>query len=98
MFPSVRELICIDLDGPILDVSGRYYQVYRDSLASIDAPPLDKASYWELKRKKVSEPEILKRSGIESLAAVEAYLNARTPRIEAESYLRFDKVWLGTEE
>src|SRR5215510_2576050 len=95
---TVRQLICIDLDGPILDVSERYYQVYCDCLRSIGAPPLDKASYWELKRKKVSEPDILAQAGIDRSEVIQAYVYVRNTRVESENYLKFDQVWAGTDE
>lgn len=91
---NLRHLICIDLDGPILDVSERYYRVYSDTLNLIGIAPLNKESYWRLKRNKVSEPEILAQSGTSDL--VKEYLEARAKRIESAEYLLFDQVWPGT--
>jgi phosphoglycolate phosphatase-like HAD superfamily hydrolase len=89
-------LICIDLDGPILDVSERYYQVYCDTLKPTGFEPLSKESYWDLKRKKVSEPEILAQSKTPDDALMTAYLDDRARQIESAEYLRFDQVWPGT--
>lgn len=93
---NLRHLICIDLDGPILDVSERYYRVYSDTLNLIGIAPLNKESYWHLKRSKVSEPEILARSGTSDNDLVKEYLGVRAKRIEAAEYLLFDQVWPGT--
>jgi phosphoglycolate phosphatase len=98
MSRNLRQLICIDLDGPILDVSERYYRVYGDTLNLIGIAPLNKESYWHLKRSKVSEPEILARSGTADNDLIKEYLDARAKRIESAEYLLFDQVWPGTRE
>lgn len=96
MSQNPRQLICIDLDGPILDVSERYYRVYSDALKLIGIGPLSKEVYWNLKRSRVSEREILAQSGTSDNDLVKEYLNARAKRIESAEYLLFDQVWPGT--
>ena len=96
MSRNLRQLICIDLDGPILDVSERYYRVYSDTLNSIGFKPLNKESYWNLKRSKVSEPEIIAQSGTPDNDLMRIYLDTRAKRIESAEYLVFDQVWPGT--
>lgn len=98
MSRNPRQLFCIDLDGPILDVSERYYRVYADTLASLGAGPISKESYWNRKRNKTSEPEILAESGIQNPDLVRKYLDTRAERIESAAYLGFDQVWPGTRE
>ena len=98
MSRNLRQLICIDLDGPILDVSERYYRVYSDTLNLIGIAPLDKGSYWRLKRSRVSEPEILTRSGTADNNLIKEYLDARAKRIESAEYLLFDHLWPGTRD
>ena len=98
MSRNLRQLICIDLDGPILDVSERYYRVYSDTLNLIGIAPLDKESYWRLKRSRVSEPEILARSGTADNDLIKEYLDARAKRIESAEYLLFDHLWPGTRD
>ena len=93
MSRNLRQLICIDLDGPILDVSERYYRVYSDTLNSIGLDPLAKEPYWRLKRNKVSEPEILAESGTVSADLIAEYLKTRDERIESAEYLIFDQTW-----
>jgi phosphoglycolate phosphatase len=95
---SRRQLICIDLDGPILDVSERYYRVYSDTITSIGSNPLGREWYWESKRNKTSEPEILAESGARDPDLVRKYIDARAKLIESSTYLFFDQVWPGTRE
>jgi len=97
MSKNPRQLICVDLDGPVLDVSERYYRLYSDTLKSIGVVPLSKESYWKLKRNKVSELEILAQSETAD-DLVNEYLDTRAKRIESADYLRFDQVWPGTHE
>jgi phosphoglycolate phosphatase len=92
------QLICIDLDGPILDVSERYYRIYRDTVFSIGTQPLTKQHYWELKRSKVMEGEILAESGASSAEALTEYTKTRDERIESPDYLMFDQPWLNISE
>src|SRR5437764_1459429 len=98
MSRNLRQLICIDLDGPILDVSERYYRVYSDTLNLIGIAPLNKESYWHLKRSKISEPEILARSATSDSDLINEYLDARAKRIESAEYLLFDHLWPGTRD
>jgi len=98
MSRNPRQMICIDLDGPILDVSERYYRVYRDTLNSIGIEPMGRVSYWNLKRNKISETEILTRSGAFDTDLVKDYLKARDERIESAEYLLFDQAWHETLE
>jgi len=98
MSRNLRQLICIDLDGPILDVSERYYRVYSDTINLIGMAPLNKESYWRLKRSRVSESEILARSGTADTDSIKEYLDARAKRIESAEYLLFDHLWPGTRD
>lgn len=96
MSKQLRQLICLDLDGPILDVSDRYYRVYSDTLKSIGKQPVGRESYWNKKRDRISETEILAASGVRDGGLIKAYLNLRAERIESPEYLRLDRVWPGT--
>ncbi|MFN5981328.1 MAG: HAD family hydrolase, partial [Pseudanabaena sp.] len=51
----MKKRIFTDFDGPIMDVSERYYQVYLYCLKKICLPEqivktLSKSEFWELKR------------------------------------------------
>ncbi|MGB3494372.1 MAG: HAD hydrolase-like protein [Elainellaceae cyanobacterium] len=67
--------IFCDFDGPIIDVSDRYYGTYRLSLSKIERrykrqrrslpiTPLTKEQFWSFKQCKVSDVEIALRSGL----------------------------------
>ena len=88
--------ICFDLDGPILDVSEKYYRIYYDLLRERRVPPIPKTEYWACKRRSIPEEAILQLSGITGWA--EEYHRLRQSRIETSEYLRFDSVWPGVRE
>ncbi len=59
--------LCFDFDGPIIDVSDRYYRAYLESLkgTSINKPQiLTKEEFWELKRNRIPDFEIGLLSGL----------------------------------
>lgn len=80
-----------DLDGPILDVSEKYYRVYADLVIDYGSQPIGKAEYWHSKRQRIPDEKILGLSGIEGW--VEDYRQLRKARIETEKYLSYDRVW-----
>lgn len=64
-----------DFDGPILDVSDRYYQTYQLALAEVQAncqaegvslalQPLDKQQFWSMKQNRVPDLDVALRSGL----------------------------------
>ncbi len=79
--PSVRtkqgsQVVFCDFDGPIVDVSDRYYRTYRQGLIAIAAfcqqeeninlniTPLSKQQFWQKKQHRVADSEIALRSGV----------------------------------
>lgn len=59
--------LCFDFDGPIIDVSDRYYKAYVESLKESNIPKeqiLSKEDYWKLKRNRISDLEIGILSGL----------------------------------
>jgi len=83
--------IYCDLDGPILDVSERYYQVYLALMRALGHEPLRKDVYWNLKRRKADLQEILSCSADE----IQTYETRRLQMIELVEYLRYDFVISG---
>lgn len=70
-----RLTVFCDFDGPVVDVSDRYYSTYRLSLStikqryshlgrSLPIHPLTKDQFWALKQHRVSDVEIALRSGV----------------------------------
>jgi phosphoglycolate phosphatase len=64
-----------DFDGPIVDVSNRYYQTYELALANVQSmykakggtlrlQPLTKAQFWQMKQERTPDTEIAMRSGL----------------------------------
>lgn len=85
--------IFFDLDGPILDVSEKYYRVYSDILSQNGFKVLSKSEYWNAKREKISDIEVLQKSSAEPF--IEKYLHERKLLIEADPYLFYDKLQVG---
>ena len=86
----------LDLDGPILDVSPRHHRVYADGVSRLGGEPMDIGTYWAAKRDKISDHEILNRSGLP--AASDAYQVIKRETIEAADYLSLDRLQPGTWE
>jgi phosphoglycolate phosphatase len=75
--PSLNNVIIFcDFDGPIVDVSDRYYDTYRHALSQTQSfyqnhgqalyiTPLSKEQFWQFKKDRVSDIEIAMRSGLE---------------------------------
>ena len=79
----MRKRIFTDFDGPIMDVSERYYQVYLYCLEKIRKPTqliniLSKSEFWELKRSQVPEKEIATISGFEDEERAIAFAGSGT--------------------
>ncbi|VAX23793.1 hypothetical protein MNBD_NITROSPINAE03-80 [hydrothermal vent metagenome] len=85
--------IIIDFDGPIVDVSPRYYFIYRALTEKYGAThTLSKDEYWSLKRKRTPIPEILKLSGLPASAHL-TYINERLSIIENKEFLAYDRLY-----
>ena len=73
---ALEQVVFCDFDGPIVDVSERYYQTYRKGLLAIEEhassqyglmltlQPLSKAQFWEMKQNRTADIEITLRSGL----------------------------------
>ncbi|MEW6606251.1 MAG: HAD hydrolase-like protein [bacterium] len=83
--------IYIDLDGPILDVSEKYYAVYRYILGKTAPNILSKDAYWEMKKNRVPSEEIFKESGVE--LSQEISLHRWKQLIETPEFLKYDIMW-----
>lgn len=86
--------IITDFDGPIMDVSERYYRVYQFCLNQVraaDQPvqPLTKAEFWQLKRSQVPEREIGQKSGLNEEQA-KAFARLRRQTVHTLPYLVYD--------
>ncbi|OKH13792.1 HAD family hydrolase [[Limnothrix rosea] IAM M-220] len=91
-----------DFDGVIIDLSERYYHVYRWSLAQIAAPeqpitPLTKAEFWQLKRTQTPRPEIGLKSGLTE-AQIPKFIELRNDHAHALENMVHDKIIDGSVE
>ncbi|MBD2611643.1 HAD family hydrolase [Nostoc punctiforme FACHB-252] len=83
-----------DFDGPIIDVSERYYRVYQFCLEKTRRPEqtvneLPKAEFWELKRKRVPEKQIALNSGLDENQAQE-FAQLRRQTVHTQPYFEYD--------
>jgi phosphoglycolate phosphatase-like HAD superfamily hydrolase len=88
--------IITDFDGPIIDVSERYYQVYLGCLQQTQSPGqqitvFTKEDFWALKRSQVSEIEIGIRSGLDAAQAA-AFSHRRQQQVHQLAYMKFDRL------
>ncbi|QDL09294.1 HAD family hydrolase [Brasilonema octagenarum UFV-E1] len=91
-----------DFDGPIIDVSERYYRVYQFCLEEIQRPnqqvqQLGKAEFWQLKRSRVSETKIGMISGLDE-AQAEEFSQLRRKTVHTEPYFHYDSLAPGAVE
>ncbi len=71
-----KQVVFCDFDGPIVDVSERYYQTYRTGLLAIEQVqlrkhntqlairPLSKSQFWKMKQNRTADMEIALLSGL----------------------------------
>lgn len=92
-FPMLR--LITDFDGPVMDISERYYRVYEFCLAQTQYPGqplniLSKSEFWEMKRSCMPEAEIGRISGLTSEQA-EQFAQWRRQTAHALSNLVYDQ-------
>jgi phosphoglycolate phosphatase len=80
-----------DLDGPILDVSRRYFRVHSHIVRELGGTPGDEIAFWESKRARRSVTEILSVQG-NTCVDVARYQKLWLERIESEEYLKSDQL------
>lgn len=81
-----------DLDGTLIDVSERHWRVYKAVTETFQGNPLDKSTYWGLKRAKTDWPSILAKSGINA-GKLQDYLKRFIELIEQPRYLKLDQLF-----
>ena len=91
--------LCFDFDGPLIDVSNRYYRAYLESLKGTNTDKnkiLTKEEFWKLKRSRITDFEISLLSGLgvndsKSSAEVRKELSFKTEFLEQDKL--FDDVY-----
>lgn len=85
-----------DFDGPLVDVSERYYRVYRfciDQVAEAgqEVTPLSKSEFWTLKRARVPEERIALRTGFREDQTI-PFARMRREYAHSHPYFKFDVI------
>lgn len=85
-----------DFDGPIIDVSERYYRVYHFCLAKSKCDgqpvqPLTKTEFWTLKRSRTPEKKIGLLSGLDE-AQAETFSQLRYRTVHTQPYFDHDSL------
>ncbi|HHP7243276.1 MAG TPA: HAD family hydrolase [Elainellaceae cyanobacterium] len=85
-----------DFDGPIVDVSERYYRVYHFCLDRVRRPEqsvrwLSKTEFWALKRSRVPERQIGQISGLDEIQG-RTFAQLRRKTVHTLPYLCFDRL------
>jgi phosphoglycolate phosphatase-like HAD superfamily hydrolase len=88
--------IITDFDGPIMDLSNRYYHVYQLCLDQLKEPNqsvtiLTKDKFWAYKRAKISEQQVGIASGLTSVQA-EKFKQLRDRTAHQLQYLSLDRI------
>ena len=94
-----RPVVFCDFDGPIVDVSERYYQTYRMGLVAIEQQhrlgsalqPLSKAQFWQMKQNRIADIEIAAKSGL-SDALFDPFMQQVERIVNHPSLLRWDRM------
>lgn len=92
--------IITDFDGPIMDLSDRYYHVYQLCLDKVKQPDreiniLSKAQFWAYKQAQMPERQIGIESGLTPKQA-EVFKNLRDRHAHQLQYLSLDRVVPGS--
>lgn len=100
---STATVFC-DFDGPIVDVSTRYYSTYRLALAnlqktfsndrSISLTPLSQEEFWQMKRNRLPDIEIAGKSGLPP-EAIDSFLSQVSEIVNHADLLYQDKIQPG---
>ncbi len=88
--------IFFDLDGPILDNRRKYHAIYTSLLERGHHAALSVEEYWDCKRRKIPEAEILAKTSPPEF--FDEYSAERMRIIEDLEYLKLDIVWPGIPE
>lgn len=92
----MKKAIAFDLDGTLIDVSKRDYQIYSDLVIKLGGAPLLYSVYWPLRQAKTDIHQILEESGIYCKDKIGMFLIERKALMESAEYLTIDKLFPGT--
>lgn len=90
-------LVVFDLDGTLIDMNERWYQLHLDATQAQGLPNLDKKTYIAAKRAGQAETAILQQISTD-IANIEAYNQQRIAWIEDRQYLDYNQPFEGALE
>jgi phosphoglycolate phosphatase len=104
LLSSATTLFC-DFDGPIVDVSERYYSTYQLGLAEIQSfyqtagislpvRILSKEQFWKMKQERTPDVEVAMRSGLQG-QQIDHFLQRVTRIVNQPALLHQDQLQLG---
>lgn len=99
---ACKTTVFCDFDGPIVDVSDRYYNTYKLALAEtvahyhrqnvfIPCQPLDRDDFWQMKRSRRPDVEIARLSGLEP-EQIQFFLSRVGEIVNQPQQLHLDKI------
>jgi phosphoglycolate phosphatase-like HAD superfamily hydrolase len=102
---SPQQIVFCDFDGPIVDVSPRYYATYQQGLQAtysyfqaqgtiIPIHPLSKPQFWQMKQDRVQDQEIALRSGLQG-QQIDYFLTQVVQIVNHPDLLLKDKIQSG---
>ncbi|HEY9649017.1 MAG TPA: HAD family hydrolase, partial [Coleofasciculaceae cyanobacterium] len=102
---SQQVTVFCDFDGPIVDVSDRYYATYKLGLADTQAvyraagvtlpvQQLEKHQFWQMKQDRVPDAEIAMRSGLQG-EQIDFFLGRVIEIVNRPELLTLDKMQPG---
>lgn len=86
-----HNVLCIDLDGPVINCSERYYEVYQNNVSRLGGTPISRDMFWEHKRDRMNEKYLLEQSCVEVIHH-DQYRKSKISLIEDEQYLDMDSL------
>ena len=89
----MRKSIAFDLDGTLIDVSKRDYQLYADLVTRLGGIPLLYSDYWPLRKARTNIHQLLANSHITSDERIDLFLAERKSLMESMEYLSLDKLF-----
>ena len=90
----MKQIVFFDLDGTLIDQKKRYCMIHQELCRQMNIQPMLENQYWELKRKKVSEENILKKNETDEVT-LKKYFKFRIPLLEDLNYLKYDHLFPG---
>ncbi len=103
--PASKTLFC-DFDGPIIDVSNRYYSTYQLALNQtqqifqaqgiiLPIQQLTKGQFWQLKQERTPDSDIALRSGLYQAGQIEVFLRQVNQLVNQPTLLQQDHLQAG---